>query len=105
MFKYPRTDCNVIAAQGSGYVFDGFTSVETNLVGPNSEWMATQLHNGHLHGVASPRRRLLEEQRHTESIEAARNDGSPSEIEDVAQFSCGEVIDLKKMSHNYALER
>jgi hypothetical protein len=88
VFEDPSTDRRVIAAQRPRHVFDALASIESNLVWPDCERVATELNDRHFHRVARSRRWLLEKQRHTEAIEASWHSCGPTQVEYVHKFSC-----------------
>ena len=62
-------DQRVIPGHDPHDVLDRLASVERDLLTSRVHGMASELHDGHLHALARPVRRLLEDQRDTLTVE------------------------------------
>ena len=71
----PRGEDGVVALQDPRDVLDGLPGVEADLLAARVDRVPAELHDGHLRGVAGPRRRLLEDQRRAEALERATEVG------------------------------
>ena len=57
------------SSRGCGHVLDRLAHVEADLLAPDRDRVPAEVDDGHLGGVAGPRRRLLEDERHAAALE------------------------------------
>ena len=65
----PGADAAVVAGQSPSDVLDGLPDVHSHLASLDVHRMSAQLEDSHLHGIAGPGRRLLENQRHALALQ------------------------------------